>query len=70
MSSSSLLSTSDVILHLDRAEIDRRLNQLGQDIVGYSADDVSRGLDPGDERPRWITPAELVGRMRPFLVYS
>jgi hypothetical protein len=63
------MSATEVIQPLDRAEIDRRLSQLGQDIAGFSAEDLSHGI-PGDLRPRWITPAELIGRMRPFLVYS
>jgi hypothetical protein len=49
---------------LSKGEIDRRIETLVSDIVGVTEDGER------DLRPRWISAAELVRRMRPFLVWN
>ena len=47
-------------------EIDERIQRLTSWVASGSEDAPTRH----DLEPRWITPAELVRRMRPFLVYN
>ena len=47
-------------------EIDERIQRLTSWVASGSDD----GQSGQDLEPRWITPAELVRRMRPFLVYN
>ena len=54
---------------LTKHELDRRLEQLVAEIVhGRPRDESSR--DDLDLKPRRIAPAELVRRMRKFIVYN
>lgn len=47
-------------------ELDERIQRLTSWIASGSDD----GRPGQDLEPHWITPAELVRRMRPFLVYN
>lgn len=51
--------------HLSKEEIDRRIEKVITQVIAGAEEDAD---DP--TRPRWITAAELVRRMRPFLVYN
>jgi hypothetical protein len=48
--------------NLDKEEIDRQIGALAERLVAATA-------GHGD-RPRWISPRELVRRVRPFLVLN
>jgi hypothetical protein len=56
---------------LSRQEIERRIEQVTSEVAGESAG-ASSECDAGGTgcMPRWITPGELVSRVRPFLVYN
>jgi hypothetical protein len=61
--------TRESLRSLSKDEIDRRIEKVLAQVA--SADGLI-DLDPdGDPlRPRWISTAEFVRRMRPFLVYN
>jgi hypothetical protein len=52
---------------LTKEEIDRRIGDVASCLMG-----VTPGVEADQDalRPRWITAAELVERMRPFLVMN
>jgi hypothetical protein len=50
---------------LTKHEIDRRIELLVEEVAMLDAGDGHPGADAF--RPRWITAAELVRRMRPFV---
>jgi len=57
------------IQRLTKREIDRRIDALVTEVVAHALKDVEQdwiGSEP--LRPRWISAAELVRRMRPFMV--
>jgi len=47
-------------------ELDERIQRVTSWVASASED----GSTGPDLEPRWITPAELVRRMRPFVVYN
>jgi hypothetical protein len=56
---------------LTKQEIDRRIGDLAAEIAAGAVRPGGAGSDdPDDLRPRWITAAELVRRMRSFIVYN
>jgi hypothetical protein len=56
---------------LTKKEIDRRIGDLAAEIAaGAVRPGGADSDDPDDLRPRWITAAELVRRMRSFIVYN
>ena len=46
---------------LTKQEIDRRIQRLTSRLAAERSDSL---------HPRWITPAELVRQLRPFVVYN
>ncbi len=52
---------------LTREEIEDRLQRVVAEIGGWTAD---RGEAGRKAAPRWITPAELVRKLRRFVVYN
>ncbi len=53
---------------LTRDEIDRRMRDLLAEVAGR---DLAAGEDTDEGmRPRWISPSELVRRIRPYIVYN
>jgi hypothetical protein len=52
---------------LTQEEIDRRIDTLAQ---GVATSLVGGPPEPGRWEPRWISAAELVRRMRPFIVLN
>jgi len=56
---------------LTKQEIDRLISDLAAEIAeGAVPPGGTDSHDPDDLRPRWITAAELVRRMRSFIVYN
>jgi len=56
---------------LTKQEIDRRIQGLMEEIALLRADRIDAGPEPVDSlRPRWIEPAELVRRLRGFIVHN
>jgi hypothetical protein len=53
---------------LSQQEIDRRIAVLAADLLEPAAEQDGSTADR--MRPHWITPAELVRRMRPVLVWN
>ena len=53
---------------LTKKEIDRRIEELIRE-VSLLRTGTAEGADGGRE-PRWIAPAELVRRLRKFIVYN
>jgi hypothetical protein len=53
---------------LTKEEIDRRIESLVAQVTG--ADAAGGGAGEDAVRPRWISPGELVRRLRPFIVYN
>jgi len=49
------------VQRLTKQEIDRRIDQLTSQLGAERSDSL---------HPRWIAPAELVRRLRPFVVYN
>lgn len=49
-----------------REELERRLEAVASDLA-RGLGDTDGDTDPDDTRPRWIDPAELVRRMRPYI---
>ena len=61
----------ETMRRLTKHEIDRRIGCLVAELVAANESDEGEALlEPGSLRPRWISPEELVRRMRPFLVYN
>jgi len=52
---------------LTRKEIEDRLDRVVAEVGGWSPD--PEPVDPCPD-PRWISSAELVRRVRPFIVYN
>jgi hypothetical protein len=50
---------------LTKHEIDRRIELMGVEVAAPQAGEADCGADAF--RPRWISPAELVRRVRPFI---
>jgi hypothetical protein len=56
---------------LTKQEIDRRISDLAAEIAEGAVRPGEPDSHDSDElRPRWITAAELVRRMRSFIVYN
>jgi hypothetical protein len=55
------------IRKLTKQEIDRRIQRV-IDLVGDLPKEKERAAD--SHHPRWIAPAELVRRLRQFIVYN
>ena len=56
---------------LTQAEIDRRIGQLASQIVEASDPDAPRNPDDAENpRPRWISAADLVKHLAPFMVQN
>jgi hypothetical protein len=72
MASDPERSTDELALRVLTCEdLDERIHRLAVWIAA-GTDDPAAG-EPGPEErldPRWITPAELVRRVRPYLVYN
>ena len=68
MSSRSCLSVEPTLRPLTREEIDRRIETASRALADSPA---ARHTEPGEGmQPRWITAAELVRRLRPFIVLN
>jgi len=65
MSRSGLSSNYATFKPISRAEIERRIHEVVAE-VSNPADENPRGGGGKDEF-RWMAPAELVRRMRPYL---
>lgn len=52
---------------LTRLEIEDRLQRVVAEVGGWIADGGEAGRTAA---PRWITPAELVRKLRRFIVYN
>lgn len=60
-------TATETLRRLSKADLDRRLESIAAEIT--RVDDLpSSDSDP--LAPRWISAAELVRRMRPFLVLN
>jgi hypothetical protein len=56
---------------LTQAEIDRRIGQLASQIVEASDPHAPRNPDDAENpRPRWISAADLVKHLAPFMVQN
>lgn len=56
---------------LTKHEIDRRIQGLIEEVSPAREGRAEAGVDPADSlRPRWIAPAEMVRRLRRFIVYN
>ena len=56
---------------LSHTEIDRRIDRLAREVMslpGSGSAPLEVESRPGS--PRWISPAELVDRLRPFVVFN
>ena len=70
MQSNSCDQEVEVLRPLSRDEIDRKIEVLVAELAAPAdaqADGISAEVDG---TPRWISPAELVRRMRPFIVLN
>lgn len=62
-------NASEGFRSLSKREIDRRIEQVMASVMSCEdLDDAGNG--EGHLRPRWISAAELVRRMRPFMIYN
>ena len=68
MSRSGLSSNCVAFKPCSRQEIERRMDVVVAEVS--SPIDGDPGSAGGTEDFRWIAPAELVRRMRPFLVFN
>lgn len=55
---------------LSHKEIDRRIDCLTREVATGRGAGGTDDAGPGMPSPRWIAAAELIDRMRPFLVYN
>jgi len=56
---------------LTKREIDLRIQGLIEEVALLRDGRAGAGAEPGDVlQPRWIEPAELVRRLRKFMVYN
>ena len=55
---------------LTKQEIDRRIEGLIREIAALRDDPVDAAMADGAMTPRWLPAAELVRRMRRFIVYN
>jgi hypothetical protein len=55
---------------LTKREIDRRIQQLTSHLAVGMEGAIDEARSPGATDPRWIAPAELVRRMRQYVVYN
>ena len=55
---------------LTKQEIDRRIQQLTSQLAARAEEPISGSRSPDVLHPRWIAPAELVRRLRHFVVYN
>jgi hypothetical protein len=55
------------IVALTKNELDRRIERLIDEVAGLP-DGWERSAEA--QRPRWIAPADLVRRLRQFIVYN
>jgi len=51
-------------------EIDRRISRLVAEVGGHEDSAAAACVEIEAHRPRWISAAELVRRMRPFIVLN
>ena len=63
------LASEETVQVLTHQEIDRRIGDVAARIVAAPVDEASGPAD-GPLEPRWITAAELVRRMEPFMVLN
>lgn len=56
-----------MIRPLTRQEIEDRLQRVIAEVGGW---DAERGEEEPDRTPRWIRPADLVRKLRRFIVYN
>ena len=59
---------NDAVRALSKQEIDCRIDEAAAELSGIEHLHRQETQQPGDaQRPRWIDPAELVRRLRPFI---
>ena len=68
MKHKTLPSDSTLLRPLTRDEIDRRIDGVIKTVAIVSEGEETEAAT--DLRPRWISAAELVRRMRPFVVLN
>lgn len=64
MSAKPIPGALEEIRELKQREIDRRIEMVVTQVLLAGGDALA---DPCDLRPRWISAAELVRRMQPYL---
>jgi len=53
---------------LTKKEIDQRIEELIREVTVLRSGEANRS--PASSEPHWIAPAELVRRLRRFIVYN
>jgi hypothetical protein len=56
---------------LTRDDLDRRIQHVASEVASDAV--VNRAAEAASDetlKPRWIRPADLVRRMRPYIVYN
>lgn len=67
--SEASLAPEEAVQPLTHEEIDRRIGDVAAHIVAAPVRD-SQGTAEGQLRPHWISSAELVRRLKPFMVMN
>jgi hypothetical protein len=70
MHSRSCDCEKEVLRPLSKEDIDRRIERIATELLAPAAESGAGERAAEDRLPRWISPAELVRRMRPFLVQN
>ena len=70
MQSNSCDEKLEVFRSLSKEEIDRKIEVLVAELAAPVDEQGDGTPAEADCTPRWISPAELVRRMRPFIVLS
>ena len=68
MSSKPCSTPEEIFRPLTRDEIDRRIDTVAQALTASHG--AQRAEDTASLRPRWMSAAELVRRVRPFIVLN
>jgi len=61
---------TDAIRPLTKQEIDRRIDDVAAQLSGIEPLRRERASAEDALRPQWIAPAELVRRLKPFIVLN
>lgn len=69
---STTLTSEASVQPLTQHEIDRRIGAVAAQVLACPVDQVSAlaRAESTDLHPYWISPAELVDRMKPFMVLN